>query len=45
MLITVGGMSGSGKTTLAAALAEQIFNSVHLDSDRIRKEIWGVAEY
>ena len=43
-LIAVGGMSGSGKTTLAAALAQNIPDAVHLDSDRTRKEIFGVSE-
>ncbi|MCE9508490.1 MAG: AAA family ATPase [Alphaproteobacteria bacterium] len=43
-LIIVGGMAGCGKTTLAAALAKHFPNSVHLDSDRIRKEIFGVSE-
>lgn len=43
LLIAIGGLSGSGKTTLAASLAAQISNTVHFDSDRIRKEICGVA--
>ena len=43
-LIVVGGLAGCGKTTLAAALARHFPNSVHLDSDRVRKEIFGVSE-
>lgn len=43
LLIAVGGMSGSGKTSLAAALANNIPNAIHLDSDRTRKEMFGVA--
>lgn len=42
LLIVVCGLSGTGKTTIAAALAERI-GSVHLSSDRIRKEIHGRA--
>ena len=44
MLISIGGLSGSGKTTLAAAITVQLPNAVHFDSDRTRKEIFGVAE-
>lgn len=43
-LIGIGGMSGTGKTTLAAALAKAVPNAVHIDSDRTRKEIFGVSE-
>jgi predicted kinase len=42
LLIAIGGLSGSGKTSLAAALQPVIPNTVHLDSDRTRKEIFGV---
>ena len=38
MVILVYGLPGSGKTFLAKNLAEKI-NAVHLNSDRIRKEI------
>lgn len=41
-LIAIGGLSGSGKTSLALSLADKIPNSVHFDSDRTRKEIFGV---
>lgn len=41
-LIAIGGMSGSGKTSLAGALQKEIPNSVHLDSDRTRKALFGV---
>ncbi len=44
LLIAIGGLSGSGKTSLGAALLDVVPNAVHLDSDRIRKEIFGVAE-
>lgn len=46
-LIAVGGLSGSGKTRLAAALAPNLGRApgaLHLRSDLIRKEIFGVAE-
>lgn len=44
VLIAVGGLSGSGKTSLAKALAVFLPNSIHLDSDRTRKEVFGVTE-
>jgi predicted kinase len=44
LLIAIGGISGSGKTTAADSLALTMQNAVHLDSDRIRKEICGVSE-
>ena len=43
-LICIGGVAGSGKTTLSAALMRAIPNSVHLDTDRIRKQFHGVPE-
>lgn len=46
-LVAVGGLSGTGKTTLARALAPKLGaapGAVHLRSDVIRKEIWGVGE-
>lgn len=46
-LIAVGGLSGSGKTRLSAALAPSLGRApgaLHLRSDLIRKEIFGVAE-
>jgi aminoglycoside phosphotransferase family enzyme/predicted kinase len=46
-LITIGGLSGTGKTTLARALAPSLGaapGAVHLRSDVIRKELWGVGE-
>lgn len=43
-LIAIGGFSGSGKTSLAKALAIFLTNAVHLDSDKVRKEIFGVPE-
>jgi len=44
LLIAVGGLSGSGKTSLARALLAGVPNAVHLDSDRTRKELFGVSE-
>lgn len=41
-LIAVSGLSGSGKSTLARALRDNIPDSVHIDSDETRKEIFGV---
>jgi aminoglycoside phosphotransferase family enzyme/predicted kinase len=46
-LIAIGGLSGTGKTTLARALAPSLGaapGAVHLRSDVIRKELWGVSE-
>ncbi len=46
-LIAIGGLSGTGKTTLARALAPSLGaapGAVHLRSDVIRKELWGVGE-
>ncbi len=43
-LIAIGGFSGSGKTSVAAALQKNLPDTVHLDSDRTRKRIFGVAE-
>lgn len=43
-LIAVGGMSGSGKTTLADALGKHLSNAVRIDSDRVRKKMFAVAE-
>ncbi len=46
-LVAVGGFSGSGKTTLARQLAPWIGaapGALHLRSDVIRKELWGVDE-
>lgn len=42
VLITVSGLSGSGKSTVAKALAALLPNTVYLDSDETRKEIFGV---
>ncbi|MBU6475556.1 MAG: AAA family ATPase [Alphaproteobacteria bacterium] len=44
LLIAVGGFSGSGKTSLAAALQQRLPDTVHLDSDRARKALFGVSE-
>ena len=44
-LVAVGGLSGSGKSTLAAGLAPGIGappGARHLNSDRIRKRLYGV---
>lgn len=41
-LICIGGLSGSGKTTLAAALTVKM-DAVHLDSDIMRKTMFGIA--
>ena len=46
-LVAVGGLSGSGKTTLARHLAPLLGaapGALHLRSDVIRKELWGVDE-
>ncbi len=46
-LAAVGGLSGTGKTTLARALAPDLGappGALHLRSDVIRKELWGVGE-
>lgn len=47
-IITIGGLTGTGKTTLADNLAARLTcqgqNAISLDSDRIRKELWGVSE-
>ncbi len=42
VLITVSGLTGSGKSTTARALAAALPNTVHIDSDETRKEIFGV---
>lgn len=47
-LVAVGGLSGTGKTTLARALAPSLGaapGAVHLRSDVIRKELWGLGEH
>ena len=47
-LVAVGGLSGTGKTTLARQLAPNLGaapGAVHLRSDVIRKELWGVGEH
>ncbi|MFG3437000.1 AAA family ATPase [Nonomuraea sp. NPDC047897] len=41
-LIVVGGLPGTGKSTLAAAVADR-FGFAVLNSDRVRKEIAGIA--
>lgn len=41
-LLVVGGLSGSGKSTVAAALAERT-GFVHVNSDRVRKQLAGLA--
>ena len=46
-LIAIGGLSGTGKTTVARHLAAKIGavpGAVHLRSDVIRKQLFGVAE-
>jgi hypothetical protein len=46
-LIAIGGLSGAGKTTLARALAPSLGaapGAVHLRSDVIRKQLWGIGE-
>ncbi|MDJ0942342.1 MAG: AAA family ATPase [Kiloniellales bacterium] len=46
-LLAVGGLSGSGKTTLARQLAPRLGaapGALHLRSDVIRKQLWGVDE-
>jgi predicted kinase len=46
-LIAIGGLSGTGKSTLARALAPSLGaapGAVHLRSDVIRKELWGIGE-
>lgn len=46
-LVAVGGLSGSGKSTLGRALAPDLGRApgaVHLRSDTLRKELFGVAE-
>ncbi len=46
-LLAIGGLSGSGKTTLARHLAPWLGaapGALHLRSDVIRKELWGVDE-
>ncbi len=44
LLIAIGGFSGSGKTSAAEALQKRLPNAEHLDSDRVRKALFGVAE-
>lgn len=41
-LICIGGLSGSGKSTLARKLAETMPGAVHIDSDILRKELFGL---
>lgn len=46
-LTAVGGLSGTGKTTLARGLAPDLGpppGALHLRSDVIRKELWGIGE-
>jgi len=46
-LVAVGGLSGTGKTTLARHLAPWLGaapGALHLRSDVIRKELWGIEE-
>lgn len=43
-LVAIGGFSGSGKTSVAVGLQKRLPNTIHLDSDRTRKEIFGVPE-
>ncbi|MGH4011493.1 MAG: AAA family ATPase [Pseudonocardiaceae bacterium] len=43
-LILVGGLPGTGKTTVSDALAEEL-GMVALSSDRVRKELHGIAPY
>jgi len=46
-LVCIGGLSGSGKTSLARELAPEIGaapGALHLRSDVVRKELFGVAE-
>lgn len=40
-LILLVGMPGSGKTTYAEKYIKENRNTVHLSSDKIRKELWG----
>lgn len=42
VLVVVSGLSGSGKSTVAAALAERT-GFVHINSDRVRKQLAGLA--
>jgi predicted kinase len=42
LLILVGGFSGSGKSTLGECLSNSLPNTAFIDSDRLRKEIFGV---
>lgn len=41
-MIAIGGMSGSGKSTLGEELAKRMPHAVLLDSDVVRKELFGV---
>lgn len=41
-MIVIGGMSGSGKSTLGEELARRMPNAVFLDSDVVRKQLFGV---
>lgn len=45
--IAIGGLSGSGKSTVARILEQDLQNSgydtVRLNSDEVRKELWGVS--
>ena len=46
-LIAIGGMSGSGKSTVAKTLAQNLSKDtdiILLQSDVVRKELWGVPE-
>ena len=40
LMITVG-LPGAGKTTFAESYIETYSNTIHLSSDKIRKELWG----
>lgn len=41
-MIVIGGMSGSGKSTLGEELAKRMPDAVLLDSDVVRKQLFGV---
>lgn len=41
-MIVIGGMSGSGKSTLGEELAKRMPHAVFLDSDVVRKQLFGV---
>ncbi len=42
LMIAVGGLSGSGKTTLGHALGHTLPNAIFLDSDVVKKKMFGV---